>query len=352
MINIGAGPDQLALRQNVRDVLAAECPPDFARQAFADPEHWRGLWKSVVDLGWTAIAGDEFCAIDLVMVLEECGAAIAPMPFLSSVGLAAGVLKAAGLDKTLSEIADGAVATLAAQPAGHRLPGVPMTFADHRVRGRAVSVPDLSRAEIIVMLAASADQTLAAVVKPGAGVGITEKESIDPSRPIAELTVDAVPDATAPVDAEAALAVPLLAAAAELVGVADTALHRAVEHAKSRVQFGKPIGAFQGVKHALADTYVAVQRARSLTYAAAARIDDPTATSSQRWTSAALAKAAAAEAAMKSTRIAVQTHGAIAQTWEHDMHLYARRAWLGEALLGDSRTLYAAVGRRFFGGAR
>ena len=74
---------------------------------------------------------------------------------------------------------------------------------------------------------------------------------------------------------ESALAAPLVAAAADLVGVAGAALHRSVEHAKSRRQFGKPIGAFQGIKHALADNYVSVERARSLTYAAAARLDDP-----------------------------------------------------------------------------
>lgn len=352
MIDIGPGPDQLVLRENVRDVLAAQSPPDLARQAFEDPECWRRLWRSVVDLGWTALLGHDFHAIDLVMVLEECGAAIAPMPLLSSIGLAAGVLEAAGLERALAEIANGAVATLATQPTNRRLPGVPMIFADQRVRGQAVGVPDLPRAEIIVVLAASADQILAAVVKPGAGVSITEKESIDPSRPIADLTVDIVPDEMGPVDVDAALAVPLLSAAAELVGVADMALRRAVEHAKSRIQFGKPIGAFQGVKHALADTYVAVERARGLAYAAAARIDDPMATPSQRWASAALAKAAAGEAAMKSARTAVQTHGAIAQTWEHDMHLYARRAWLGEALLGSSRALYTAVGCRFFGNAQ
>lgn len=117
----------------------------------------------MVDLGWTALTGDDFDAIDLVMVLEECGAAMAPMPLLTSIGLAAGVLEAAGLERALTEIANGAVATLAAQPTNRRLPGVTMIFG-----GQAVGVPDLPRAEIIVMLAASADQILAAVVKPGA----------------------------------------------------------------------------------------------------------------------------------------------------------------------------------------
>jgi alkylation response protein AidB-like acyl-CoA dehydrogenase len=146
------------------------------------------------------------------------------------------------------------------------------------------------------------------------------------------------------------LATPLVAAAADLVGVAAAALARSVEHAKSRQQFGKPIGAFQGIKHALADNYVAVERARSLTYAAAVRLDDPTTTPAAGWTAAALAKAAAGEAAVTCSRTAVQVHGAIAQTWEHDIHLYLRHAWQGATALGDSRALYHAVGRDFAGG--
>lgn len=351
-MDIGPGADQLALRENVRDVLAAECPPDLARQATTDPQCWHGLWKSVVGLGWPALAGRDFRAIDLAVVLEECGAAIAPIPMLSSVGLAAGVLQAAGpaLDSTVAKLVDGTVATLAAQPPGSRLPAPPMTLDGGRVRGRAVQIPDLTRAELIVTLAVSGDDIVAVVIRTGDGVRIEETESIDPSRPLANLDVDAAPEATAPVAVELALARPMLAAAAELVGVAAAALRRAVEHATSRMQFGKPIGSFQGVKHALADNHVALERARSLTYAAAARLDDPTTPPAHGWTTAALAKAAAGDAAVNCSRTAVQVHGAIAQTWEHDMHLYIRRAWQGAALLGDSRSLYDAVGRRFVAG--
>ena len=111
-------------------------------------------------------------------------------------------------------------------------------------------------------------------------------------------------------------------------------------------QFGTPIGAFQGIKHALADNHVSVERARSLTYAAAARLADPEATPAAAWTAAALAKAAAGDAAANCARTAVQVHGALGQTWEHDAHLYVRHAWQGAAMLGDSRALYQAVGRR------
>ena len=187
------------------------------------------------------------------------------------------------------------------------------------------------------------------MVRVGDGVTFHDSECIDPAQPVADVEVDAEPLAIAPVELESALATPLVASAADLVGVAGAALARAVEHAKTRQQFGKPIGAFQGIKHALADNYVAVERARGLTYAAAARLDDPATSIAAGWNAAALAKAAASEAAVGCGRTAVQVHGALGQTWEHDIHLYLRHAWQGASTLGDSRALYHAVGRRFAG---
>src|SRR5271155_4390909 len=382
-MDVGLNSGQLALRDSVRDVLRAECPPAIARQAMTDPDRWRTVWKTVVDLGWSELAvptadrDSSFGRMDLTVVLEECGAALAPVPLLSSVGLAAGLLRLGGpaVDDVLAEIGSGVVAALAVHPPGHRLPGVPMTLQDGRVHGRAVAVPGLPRAELVVTLASSADgpvaavvrvgdgvtvheaectdpaQPVAAVVRVGDGVTVHEAECTDPAQPVADVEVDAQAIAIAPVDLESALATPLVAAAADLVGVAGAALDRATEYAKTRQQFGKPIGAFQGIKHALADNYVALERARGLTYAAAARLDDPATSVAAGWNAAALAKAAAAEAAVGCGRTAVQVHGALAQTWEHDMHLYLRHAWQGASTLGDSRALYHAVGRRFVGSA-
>jgi alkylation response protein AidB-like acyl-CoA dehydrogenase len=352
-MDVGLNSGQLALRDSVRDVLRAECPPAIARQAMTDPDRWRTVWKTVVDLGWTELVSDSsYGWMDLVVVLEECGAALAPVPLLSSVGLAAGLLQQAepAVADTLADIGSGTVAALAVHSPGHRLPGVPMTLQDGRVQGRAIAVPGLPRAELVVTLASSADGPVAAVVRVGDGVTMRDAEGTDPAQPIADVDIDAEPVASAPVDLDAALAAPLLAAAADLVGVASAALARSVEHAKTRQQFGKPIGAFQGIKHALADNYVALERARGLTYAAAARLDDPATAASAGWNAAALAKAAAAEAAVGCARTGVQVHGALAQTWEHDMHLYLRHAWQGASTLGDSRALYHAAGRRFAAG--
>jgi alkylation response protein AidB-like acyl-CoA dehydrogenase len=360
-MDVGLTSEQLSLRDTVRGILRTECPPEAARQAVTDPERWRAPWKTVVDLGWTELAAPseegagDYGPVETAVVLEECGAAIAPIPLLSSVGLAAGALRATGLDSVLAEIAGGVVATLAVHSRGSRLPGATMTLRHGRLRGRAVAVPNVTRSELVVTLAHSdngpsgPDGTVAAVVRCGDGVTILPGDSTDPAQPVADVEVDAEPVATAPLDLESALTAPLVAAAADLVGVASAVLIRSVEHAKARRQFGTPIGAFQGIKHALADNHVSVERARSLTYAAAARLADPDA--GDAWTTAALAKAAAGDAAVNCARTAVQVHGALGQTWEHDIHLYVRHAWQGAALLGDSRALYHEVGRRFAGGA-
>ena len=359
-MDVGLNAEQLSLRDAVRDILRTESPPEAARQALddsgTDPERWRTLWKTVVDLGWTELAApdsDDYGPVELAVVLEECGAAIAPIPLLSSVGLAAGALRTSGLDSVLTEIAGGTVATLAVHASGSRLPGAPMTLQRGRLRGRAVAVPNVARAELIVTLATCDGKLLVAVARCGDGVTVTAAESTDPAQPVADVAIDAEPVAAHEIESiEAVLATPLLAAAADLVGVASAALHRSVAHAKSRRQFGTPIGAFQGIKHALADNYVSVERARSLTYAAAARLADPNTSPADAWTTAALAKAAAGDAAANCARTAVQVHGALGQTWEHDAHLYVRHAWQGAAMLGDSRALYHEVGRRFVRGAK
>jgi alkylation response protein AidB-like acyl-CoA dehydrogenase len=359
-MDVGLNAEQLSLRATVRDILRTECPPGAARQALTDPERWRTLWKTVVDLGWTELAAPDtgdYGPVEQAVVLEECGAALAPIPLLSSIGLAAGALRGSGLDSVLADIAGGVVATLAVHSPGYRLPGPTMTLQDGRLRGRAVAVPNLSRAELIVTLAQEDGGLVAAVARCGDGVSIHSSdfaESADPAQPLADLDIDTEPLAVAPLNSggiESALSAPLVAAAADLVGVASAALHRSVEHAKVRRQFGTPIGAFQGIKHALADNYVGVERARSLTYAAAALLGDPSTAPADVWTAAALAKAAAGDAAANSARTAVQVHGALGQTWEHDAHLYVRHAWQGAAMLGDSRSLYNEVGRRFCGGA-
>lgn len=362
-MQIGPSADQLSLRDGVREVLAADCPLTLDRRVYDDRLAWQPLWRNVVDLGWTWLARrgyDEgaddlgLTTLDLVLTLESLGSALAPIPFLSSIGMAAGAARAGGAatDALLTAIAGGAVATLAAQSPTNRLPGVTATLSGGRVRGVATAVPDAINAELVVVLCADGEDTVMALVATAdPGVVIDQVDSADPARPLATVTMDAPAELTVPIEIETALGPALLAVAAELVGVAQAALDIAVEHAKNRNQFDRPIGSFQAIKHALADNHVAVERARSLAYLAAARVDDPSISPAERWRSCALAKAAAGDAALACTRTAVQALGALGQTWEHDIHLYLRRAWVGAAALGNSASLYHLEGRRFMAGA-
>lgn len=304
-MDVGFSDSQLELRAAVRDVLAKECPPSLVRTCLDDPDAWRPLWQKVVDLGWTGLAllDDDagMGVIELIAVLEELGAAAAPVPLLSCAGLAAGALHAAGPDarRWQEELAAGAVGALAVDGINGAL--------------------DAGRADLVVVLA-------------GDELTIIRQDGLDGD-----------PEAVLPVSPPTALAVPLTAAAAESVGLASRVLDIAVTHASTREQFGRVIGSFQAVKHRLADCYVAIERARSLTYAAAMLCTDASADVDDRWRAAALAKAAASEVAVEAARAGVQVHGALGMTWEHDMHLYLRRAWELEPVLGDSASLYRAV---------
>ena len=351
-MDVGFSESQLELKAAARDLLAKECPPALVRTCLDDPDTWQPLWRTVVDLGWTALAllDDEAGSgvIELIAVLEECGAAAAPAPLLSSVGLAAGALHAAGPDAASwqEELAEGAVGALAGAGVG----GTPLRLSGSRLTGSTGGVADASRAGLFVALATDdADADVVAVVRPGAGVELESADAVDPTRPVARVTFEADVEAALPVSRSAALTVPLTAAAAEQVGLATRVLDLAVTHAGTREQFDRVIGSFQGVKHRLADCYVGIERARSLTYAAAMLAADPSAPPEEAWRAAALAKAAATDAATETARAGVQVHGALGMTWEHDMHLFLRRAWQCAPLLGDSAGLYRAAAAALVG---
>jgi alkylation response protein AidB-like acyl-CoA dehydrogenase len=353
-MDVGLSDDQRQLADAARSVLREHSPPSLTRAAYDDPEAWRPSWAALVELGWTGVIGAEPDADDvrnMVVLMEAAGAATLAAPLLSTVGLSAGALRACGeaAAPLLEEVAGGAVAAMLDGPEGSRLPGPCLSLDGGRVRGRAQPVRDAGRADFIVGLATDAASKLHVVaVRPGSGISVSPLEAVDPSHPVVAVDVDAEPEFCAPVDQAAAVSVPLIAAAGELVGVASAALSLSVEHAKTRNQFGQPIGAFQAVKHRLADAYVAIERARSLTYAAAGEC---TGAAGSALRSGMLAKAAANDAATSATRAAVSVHGAIAQTWEHDAHLFVRRAWQSSALLGETTALYAAAARDFVSAA-
>ena len=219
-MDVGFDDSQLELRAAVRDVLARECSASVLREALVDPDRWRPLWRTVADLGWTALAMFEpgLGVVELVAVLEECGAAAAPMPLLSSSGLAAGVLRSTGHPGKLSEeLAGGAVGALGATAPGARGLTPSLRWAQGRLTGTTGPVADAERADLFVLLAISeVGETVAAVVRPGPGVVIRSMEAVDPTRPLGEVAVDTVPETVLTISLPDALALPLTAAAAEL----------------------------------------------------------------------------------------------------------------------------------------
>jgi alkylation response protein AidB-like acyl-CoA dehydrogenase len=284
--------------------------------------------------------------VDLVALAEVTGRWALPAPFLSVAGLAGPVLAATGgADAALAGIAEGVVTTLAVtgQDRTSHDPTGGVAWDGRTLRGSKRFVPDAVRAATLVVPATGPDGPVVAVVPATApGVRIEPTHAADPSRPLADVHLDVALPASAVVDADpaAGLDAACTAQAAELVGVADRILAMTVEHALTRTQFDRPIGAFQAVKHRLADLYVAVERARTLTYSAAMVLDERRAPSDRRVRAASLAKAAASEVAVAAAKTGVQLHGAIAITWEHDLHLLGRRARQGSLALGDHRFHY------------
>ena len=368
-MNFGFSDDQLSLREAAAGVLAVESPPALVRAGMDDPQAWRPLWKTIVDLGWTALAVPEahgglgLGIVDLVALAEVTGRWVLPAPFLSSAGLAGPVLDSLhGLGSpavtgALAGIAAGTVTTLAVAGPDprHDDPTAGATWDGTTLSGTKTLVTDAARAEVLVVVAAdTASRPVVAVVPAAqAGVHIEPVTSVDPNRPVADLHLDRVAlDAAAVIAADPGPGIDAArtVAAAELVGVCDRVLEIAVEHVTSRTQFGRPLGAFQAVKHRLADVFVATERARTLTYNAAMVLDDDGSAATERTAATAMAKAAASEAALFAAKSAVQVHGAIAMTWEHDLHLYTRRARLGALCLGDIRGQYKRAGAAYLQG--
>ncbi|WP_238006825.1 acyl-CoA dehydrogenase family protein [Dactylosporangium sp. AC04546] len=320
--------DARALDEAAGAHFAALRGPDAMRAAIDGTPADDG-WKVLADGGYPDIAVPEDLGgagrlIDLAVVLEAAGRTLLTPGLLPS-ALATRAQLAAGVHR----------AEFRSRPAGFAL-------ARGRVAGGRCSV---ERAHVLgglgaatlTLVVAGADGAWVAVVDPQDGGVELVREStvIDPSRPVpAYRLTNARCLAERAVELERALAECRVCLGADLLGTAAGALTAAVAHAQSRRQFGQPIGAFQAVKHQLAEAYVAVERARSLTYGAALGESSPL-----------LANAAAAEAAVLVASRYTQLMGAMGVTFEADCHLFLRRAHQTAGLLGTPDELYAAAAR-------
>ncbi|TYK45824.1 acyl-CoA dehydrogenase family protein [Actinomadura decatromicini] len=340
--------EQRELRDALRRLFAERSPSAEVRRLMGtragyDP----ALWSLMADqLGLQGLAiseehgGAGFGMRELAVVFEEMGRAVVCAPFLAAITAAAALEAGDGGRDLLPGIADGTtIATLAvAENGSWDLDGLMTRVEDGRLRGAKDFVLDGHIADLLLVAARDVDSAedgvgLYAVHGETAGVTRSLLPTVDQTRKLARVAFDGVParkvgtrDAV-----RRALDVAAVALAAEQLGGAQKTLDMTVEYAKVRHQFGRPIGSFQAVKHRCADMFVQVESARSAVLNAAAVADEnpdglPAA--------AALAKAYCSDAFFHTAGEAIQLHGGIGFTWEHDAHLYFKRAQASRQLFG------------------
>jgi alkylation response protein AidB-like acyl-CoA dehydrogenase len=347
--------EQQAIRSAARDFLAARYRSERVRE-LAESEHGfeQSDWEEMAELGWPGLAlpeewgGQGLGIVELAVLFEEMGYALAPSPLLSTTvaGLA---LAARGSDEQrerwLRPLAAGeARGTPALFDAG--APASIGSFAmEARADGDGVV---LDGEKVLVMDAAAADFLLVAtadgrrhLVERGAeGVTVSAEPSLDPTRRLYSVRFDGVrvgPEATlsgAQVDYLPVLWRACVAIAAESTGVAQRTMEMAVEYAKDRKQFGRPIGSYQAVSHRCAQMLLETENSRSAVYGAAWAAD---AEPDSLPLAASMAKAYASDAGWRVPHASLQVHGGIGFTWEHDLHFFLKRGRANAAMFGDAK---------------
>ncbi len=297
--------DQLAFRDAVRDLLAKECPPAVVRAAWDNGDgRSGGAWTALGEMGvlgalvTEADGGLGLTEVDVVLLAEEAGWAALPEPFVEHVLVGAPLIA-----PMIPGVVDGSLTATAGDPLA----------------------PYGLTAELAVMLAP--EQLLVA-----AGEWAAE-DSVDGSRRLGRLVrVDQGRELTGE-EISIAFWRGNLGYSAQLVGLSRRMLAMTVEYVAERRQFGVPIGSFQAIKHKLADVRIAIEFAAPLVHRAAVSLatDDPDVA-----LHGSMAKAQAAECALLAAKVALQCHGAIGYSYEHDLHLWMKRAWALARTWGDA----------------
>jgi alkylation response protein AidB-like acyl-CoA dehydrogenase len=311
--------EQREIKSTAREFLASRFKPERVRELAESDSPYGDEWEAICELGWPGIAIDEeyggegLGAVELIILQEELGYALAPSPFIAN-AYAGAVIQAAGSDQQKQKWLPGIAS-------GKERGSAEMTCDPDPILGAAEG------ASILVL----ADGDGAKLVEP-ADATLEQLDFIDTTRAYFRVTADG--GDPMPGDIASAGSVGQIALAAECVGVAQRALDMSVEYAKERQQFGRPIGAYQAVSHRLADMLWEVEEARSLTYSAAWAADaDPDLLP----IAASMAKARASDAATSVTHNAIQTLGGIGFTWEHDVHFLLKRARASAQMMGTAR---------------
>jgi len=329
-MSIAISDDHRALADSVAEFLAARGARAAARALLeAEGDERPGYWDELRRLGWLGLhvpeeyGGSGFGLPELVVVVEQFGRAVAPGPFVPSV-LASAVLAAIAPPEVqarlLPGLADGSAVGAVAL-------GGEVTVSGGAGHGSAGVVLGGHLAD--VLLAASGEDVLVIETAEG-GVKTEVPPNLDPTRRCARVTLAGAPAVVLPGGRRALTDLARLILAAEATGVAAETTAAASEYAKVREQFGRPIATFQAVKHHCANMLVAAQIATAATWDAARAAEGA---GDQLGYTAAIAAALAVPAAVQNAQLNIQVHGGIGFTWEHDAHLYLRRAAAISALI-------------------
>jgi alkylation response protein AidB-like acyl-CoA dehydrogenase len=335
-VNFDFSDDQHAIKRTAKDLLADRFKVERVREHAEAGTQDDAAWKELAELGWPGIfieeehGGQGLGIVELVILLEELGYALAPLPFLSNA--AAGlVLQAGGSEDQKARW----------------LPGIASGEARGTVGivkdGEAPLVPDAETAEVIVLCAHEGRTVI-----ERSDAELEPVKTMDATRRYARVRAHGVGESLEG-DHLPGLSCAALAVAAELTGIAQRAMEMAVEYARDRKQFGRPIGSYQAVSHRCAQMLLEVEGARSATYYAAWTADAEPQTLGL---AASMAKAYASDAGWRVCTSALQVHGGIGFTWEHDLHFFLKRAKVDSVLYGSAREHRETVAQLSPGGAR
>jgi alkylation response protein AidB-like acyl-CoA dehydrogenase len=365
-MNFGFNDEQELLRSTARKFFENESPSEVVRRLMDTPEGMTPeLWGKLAEQGWLGLVFPEaydgmgLGFVDLTVLMEEMGRAVVPGPYFSTVLLGGLAIVEAGSEaqkkEWLPKIAGGHKrVTLAWMEPSAMLGAAGVTLeakgagGGYTLTGTKLFVPDAHTADAIVVAARTGagkgDEgvSLFLVPRDARGVEVKLLPTMDQTRKLCEVTLSGVSlGADALVGGAGTGWAPLarvldracVALCAEMCGGAQKVLDMTVEYAKIRQAFGKPIGSYQGVKHKAADMLVEVENSKSITYYAAWAMDED---SAEGPLAVSMAKAYVSDAYRRVSAAGIQLHGGIGFTWEHDLHLYFKRAKGSEFTFGDA----------------
>jgi alkylation response protein AidB-like acyl-CoA dehydrogenase len=350
-MNFALSDEQAQLAASARAQLARVCPPSRVREIMATPAgHDLALHRTLVDAGWTGVlvpaglGGTGLTMLDAAVLLGELGRGVVPGPFLVSQVVAVTALRAVRsrlAGEWLSKLVTGAAIATVALDGPIRAKRV--RGGEYQLDGQARFVDYAHVADVIIVAAGGG---LFALPRTARGVTATPLVTVDETRRPCELRLRAVrvPPTAALGRAPAAVArtrdAAAVAIAADSLGGADRALELAVEYVKVREQFGRAVGSFQAVQHMAAEAVARIEPARALLWYAAWAFD---ARPREAPLAAAMAKARCTDVFRDVARTAIEMHGGIGFTWEHDIHLYWKRALANWSAFGDAHAQRARV---------